>query len=416
MQMCHVRNCLLYTILLCSLMPSAEAQTEWRGWRGPQQNGHSTDSSLPESWTPEDVKWRVDLPGEGQSCPVFVGDRMFLTAAEDSGRKRLVICLDSTTGKVVWSDVAWTGDPEPTHNMNGWASATCATDGSRVYAFFGHGGGLFCYSVDGKQLWNQNLGAFAGPWGTAASPVLVEDMVIQNCDSDENAYLAAFHKVTGEPIWKTDREDYRGWSTPILLTVNGRQELILNGHTGVRAYDPATGKELWYCEGFSGRGSPTVTPAGGLVHAVCGLRGDTYAVRPGGDGNVTDTHRVWHSPRKAARDLPSPIVLDEQSFVMDMMRATLTSYDIETGRELWRERVADAGRVGRMCASPVAWNNTAYFVSESGTTFGIGAGRGMKPVSENSVNSSPGEIFRTSIIPHKGKLYLRSNRAIYCIE
>lgn len=402
------------TVLLMSPLTAAEIQ--WQGWRGPQQNGHSTDTSLPAAWTPDNVRWRAELPGEGQSCPVFVGDRVFLTAAEDDGRKRLLLCLDTKTGEEVWREVVWTGEPEPTHDMNGWASATCATDGSRVYAFFGHGGGLFCYSVDGKKLWNQPLGGFAGPWGTAASPVLVGDLVIQNCDADEDAALAAFHKVTGELIWKTDRENYRGWSTPVLLTVNGRQELILNGHTGVRAYDPGTGKELWYCEGFSGRGSPTVTPAAGLVHAVCGLRGDTYAVRPGGDGNVTNTHRAWHAPRKTARDLPSPIVLGDQSLVMDMMRATLTSYDIETGRELWRNRVAEAGRVGRMCASPVAWNDTAYFVSESGTTFGISAGATMKLVSENQVNSQPREIFRTSIIPNDGRLYLRSHTALYCIE
>ena len=145
----------------------------------------------------------------------------------------------------LWEHVAWTGEPEKSHVMNGWASATCATDGEVVVAFFGKGG-LHAYAVDGQPLWSRDLGPFEGPWGTAASPVIVGDLVIQNGDSDRDAFLEAFDRKTGKTVWRRPRPDHRGWSTPILVQHDGREQLVLNGHTGVTAYDPATGAELWF--------------------------------------------------------------------------------------------------------------------------------------------------------------------------
>jgi outer membrane protein assembly factor BamB len=411
------RSSRLFALLaLCVLSASVlQAESEWPRWRGPHQNGHSLETDLPVEWGPESVVWRTPLEGAGQSSPVIFGERIFLTTALDRGRQRVVMCYDRNDGRQLWSDVAWTGEPEPTHEMNGWASATCTTDGERVYAFFGRGGGLFCYSVEGKKLWQKELGQFEGPWGTAAAPILSGELVIQNCDADENAYLIAFDKVTGEEVWKTERENARGWSTPILIEANGRTEMVLNGHSGVRAYDPQTGKELWFCQGFTGRGAPTATPAGDLLHIVCGLRGDTYAVRPGGNGNVTATHRVWNSPRNTARDLPSPIVIDQTTMVMDMRRATLTAYDIQTGKELWRRRVGEASNLGQFCATPVSWNGLAFFTGELGKTLVIRTGEDMEIVATNTVNSEDGELFRASITPSEGQLFLRSDKALYCV-
>ncbi|MCA9058832.1 MAG: PQQ-binding-like beta-propeller repeat protein [Planctomycetaceae bacterium] len=406
---------ILSAFLLCLPSYSRAAEPEWRGWRGPDQNGHASQPDLPITWDRSHVLWRTSLPGKGQSSPVIAGDRIFLTSALEDGRQRVVMAVDRKSGELLWSHVAWTGEPEPSHIMNGWASATCATDGERVFAFFGKGGGLLCYSVAGEKLWQQELGDFEGPWGTAAAPVIVGDLVIQNCDADSNAFLVAFDRSSGRQVWRTKREDARGWSTPIVIHVNGRDELVLNGDSGVRAYDPATGTELWYCKSFSGRGTPTVTPAGDLLHVVCGLRGDTYAVRPGGNGDVTATHMAWHTPRNTSRDLPSPIVLGEQSLVMDMRRATISSYDIRTGKEVWRQRVGDSAATGQFCATPVAWNNTAFFVAESGKTWAVRAGAEMEVVAVNDIAADDSEIFRSSITPSGNQLFLRSSTALYCI-
>jgi outer membrane protein assembly factor BamB len=360
------------------------------------------------TWAAADVAWRTPLKGLGHSSPVVHGERIFLTSAEEEGRKRLVFCVHRDDGRVLWEDVAWTGTPEPSNQLNGWASASCVTDGERVYAFFGRGGGLFCYSIDGKRLWQKDLGHFEGPWGTAACPVLVGDLVIQNCDADSNAYLVAFNKRTGDEAWRVDREDFRGWSTPVLIEAGGRTELVLNGHSAVRGYDPATGKEIWSCASFNGRGEPTVTPAGGLLYLVNGLPGDCYAVRPGGNGDVTATHRVWHAGRNG-RDLPSPIVIDGVLMIAGHRNCVITGYAAATGKELWRIRVGD-----EMSASPVAWNGRAFFVRTAGETLVIDPKAG-EIVATNTVKHDRDELFRASLAPSDGQVFLRSDGALYCI-
>ncbi|MBW3541847.1 MAG: PQQ-like beta-propeller repeat protein, partial [Planctomycetes bacterium] len=275
---------LLVALSAASGQPADEAY--WARWRGPQHNGHASGEGLPTTWNADSIIWKTDLPGQGQASPITWGDRIFLTSALEDGRQRVVFAVDRNDGRILWQKIVWQGEPEPTHVMNGWASASCTTDGERVYAFFGRGGGLFCLSVDGEVLWSHHLGDFEGPWGTAACPVLAGDFVVQNCDADRDARIVAFDKKTGEPAWETKRPDHRGWSTPILVNVAGREELVVNGHDGPRAYDPANGRELWHVKSFNGRGSPTVTPWEDLLLVINGLRGDVYAVRPGGDGSV----------------------------------------------------------------------------------------------------------------------------------
>lgn len=406
---CYCVGAFLLTVLAGPAC--VEAQSNWPRWRGPSQDGHSSETGLPTRWTPDEVQWRVPLKGRGQSSPIIWGERIFLTTAVDEGRQRVVMCLDRSDGRLLWEHVVWTGEPEMSHTMNGWASASCVTDGERVYAFFGRGGGLHCFAVEGDSLWQRDLGRFVmeTDWGTAASPVLVDGLVIQNCDADEDAYLIALDQQTGEVAWRTPRENYRGWSTPVLIETSVRQELVLNGHTGVRAYDPATGKELWYCQGFNGRGSPTVTPADGLLHVVNGLSGDTYAVRPGGNGNVTSSHMAWHAPRKG-RDLSSPIVVNGTLIISGLRSAIITAYDAQDGRELWKERVG-----GQISASPISWNGKAFFVSEAGDTLVVDPQASPPIVARNTVESEPGELFRSCIAPSDGQVFLRSDRALYCI-
>jgi len=277
------------------------------------------------------------LKGRGQSSPIFWDERIFLTTASSDGRERQVVCLNRNDGRTLWEKTAWTGEPESLHKMNTWASPTCATDGERVYAFFGRGGGIFCYSLDGELVWSKELGTFEGPWGTAASPLLVGNLVIQNCDADKDAYIVGLDKKTGQEVWRTPRDNFRGWSTPILVKVGDHEEVVVNGHTGPKGYDPATGKELWYCKSFNGRGEPTVTPGpGGLLCVINGLKGDIYAIRPGGQGTVTETHMAWHSPRKTGRDLPSPIVVKKTLLAMEQEGedSLLTTCWSNSGRKL----------------------------------------------------------------------------------
>jgi outer membrane protein assembly factor BamB len=391
-----------------SLADACRAEANWPRWRGPHEDGHSSEAHLPVKWDAKSIAWKVPLPGRGQSTPVIWGERMFLTTALDDGRERRVLCLDRNGGKILWQQTAWTGQPEKSHIMNGWASPSCVTDGQIVVAFFGIGG-LHAYTVDGKPLWSRELGSFESPWGVAACPVIVGDRVIQNCDSDAGAYLIALEKSSGETAWKTTRPDHRGWSTPILVKAGGRQELVLNGHDAVRGYDPENGKELWSCRSFNGRGEPTVTPAGDVLCVVNGLGGDIYAVRPGGSGDVTDTRMAWHTPRKGGRDIPSPIVVGKYITVVNM-KGIATCYDAASGHEVWKDRIG-----ANFSSSPIAAGGLAYFQSENGDTVVLRPGPKLDIVARNSLEPSSEEIFRASLVPSEEQIFSRSDRVLYCI-
>src|SRR5262245_41148716 len=396
-------------VILLSIVRESSAESNWPRWRGPRGDGHSTETNLPERWSAESVAWKTPLTGIGQSSPIVWSDRIFLTSARERGRERSVLCIDSRNGKMLWEHVAWTGEPEKIHEMNSWASASCATDGEFVVASFGKGG-LHAYSLDGKHLWSRDLGPFEGPWGTDACPILVGELVVQNGDADADAFIMGLDKHTGETVWTTPRFNSRGWSTPILVQAGGRTEMVLNGHNGVTAYDPATGKEFWFCKSFNGRGEPTITPAGGLLCAVNGLRGDSYAIRPGGNGEVTATRPAWHTPRAGGRDTPSPIVIDGFIVVVDM-KGTATCYEGKTGKELWKQRICN-----QISSSPIAARGLAFFQDEQGETVVLKPGSKPDIVARNSLGNTGDEVFRASLAPVSGKFFSRSNQALYCIS
>ncbi|MBW3596083.1 MAG: PQQ-binding-like beta-propeller repeat protein [Planctomycetes bacterium] len=382
------------------------AETNWPRWRGPAGTGH-TDAKLPVEWGREAVRWQVELPGVGQSSPVVWEDRIFLTSASDDGLTRMVFCLSRDNGALLWKQEIAASSAEPLHKMNTFASATCATDGEVVAAFFGRGG-LHAFTLDGKKLWSRDFGAFEGPWGTGASPVIVDNLVIQNCDADNAAYLVAVDKWTGETVWRTPRDVFRGWSTPVLVEVNGAPQLIMNGHTGIAAYDPVTGEQCWLAPGDRGRGTPTVAPYQDLVIAVGGRPGDMWAVRPAEcSGEKID--EVWRTKRIGGRDLPSPIVVGDTLFVVSM-QGVASSYEAATGKLLSRARLG-----GNFSASPIAAGGKIYLPSEEGEILVIEAGDQINVIARNPVDAGNDEIFRASLAVHRGQLLCRSDRRLYCI-
>ena len=212
------------------------AEAHWPRFRGADGSGH-VSADLPVEWNADDVVWRTELDGRGQSSPCIWGDKLFLTTArktEDERVERFVLCVDRRTGKLLWQQSAHVGPAEANHGMNTFATPTCACDGQRVAAFFGRGR-LHGFDMAGKKLWPRDLGEFPGPWGTAASPIIVDDMVIQNCDAQGRSFVIAVHKDTGQTVWQTDRGEMPrgGWSTPIVINTGSRKELILNGEYGV---------------------------------------------------------------------------------------------------------------------------------------------------------------------------------------
>lgn len=400
-------TCLCWIVLIDPVAGDAN----WPRFRGPDGTGHTVEKGLPVSWDAKSVVWKTALKGQGQSVPVIWGDRIFLTSAEENGKQRLVICVDRKTGKVLWEQVAWKGTPEASHAMNGWASATCATDGEHVVASFGKGG-LHCYTVEGKHVWSRELGEFLSKTkrGTAASPVLAGNLVIQNGDSESDPFLFGIEKLTGKTVWKVDRPAREGYSTPILVPAKDKQELVLNGDPFIAGYDPATGKQLWTCKSFAPRGEPTPTFANGVIYVINGQPGDIYAVRPGGTGDVTSTHMVWHTPRKSGRDQPSPIVSGDYLLVSNM-EGIVNCYDVKSGKDLWKDRISTA----RISASPVAAEGKVYFINEGGQVIVVEPGKELKVVAKNTVGSAANEVFRATPTPCGGQFFIRSDRVLYCV-
>ncbi len=389
--------------------PAAQAEVRWPRWRGPRGDGHSPESQLPIQWDHSHVRWRTALESGGESSPIVWDEKVFLTTAGKDGRHRNIVCIDRRDGNVIWEkQIEHAGELEQLHKMNSFASPTCATDGEVVVAFFGNAG-LHAYTLEGRPLWSKTLGTFDNIWGPAASPVIVDDLVIQNGDADSDAFLAAFDKRTGDEVWRVPRPNHRGWSTPVLIDADGRRELVLNGHEGVAAYDPASGKLLWSCRGFAGRGEPTATPGDAMVFLVNGLAGDVYAVAPGGSGDVTGSRMRWHTPRKVGRDLPSPILLGD-CLVVSSMGGVVVGYDAADGSQLWTDRLK-----GNFSASPIAAGGRAYFQAEDGSVAVVEAGSRLKLVARNTLDVDPDEIFRATPAPCDGQFLLRSDRALYCI-
>jgi outer membrane protein assembly factor BamB len=331
----------------------------WTHLRGPTQQGYVKDDKVPLKWSEtENLAWKTKLPGNGHSTPIIYGDRVFLTSANAKGSERYVICVNAKNGEILWQKTAVKDAPkEDTHNWNGYASASCATDGKHVVAFFGTPG-AFCYDLEGKELWHESFGVFTSEagWGVAASPIIFENQVIINCDNDgakglkgakdvETApmNLIALDLATGKTKWKTPRNQGRGFGTPRLMRVaSGRIDLVLNGPLSCVGYDPATGKELWHSTrtdaGDQMRfGEPLPVNDRDMLFVMSGRPGPCQALKLPGDGDVTKSHLVWGGSRKGHRDVSSPILWDHRVYCADN-KGYVSCYDLANGKELFNER------------------------------------------------------------------------------
>lgn len=405
----------------------------WPHWRGPSGQGHTDDTRVPLTWSEKDnILWKVELPAGGNSTPIIWGDRIFLTGAGPRGSERQVFCLCVRDGKLLWKQTAARGVAfEKSHTWNGYASASCTTDGERVYAFFGTPG-LFCYDLDGRLLWKHTFGIFTSQagWGTAASPFLYEDLVIQNCDNDGPAALPPGHeaseaapqalvaldKRTGEVRWTTPRNQGRGFSTPRLVSVaGGRVDLILNGPLGLWGYDPRTGKERWHCTRRDPRqqqrfGEPLPVNDGETLFVASGRPGPCQALRLPDSGDVTRSHVLWQKPRRGHRDVSSPILWQGRVYAADS-KGVLTCYDLKTGTELYNERITP----GKSLASPIAVRGKLLFVLDNGDTAVIEPGPALRVVRRNRLGSGRALDFVASPAVADGRLFLRSQTHLYCI-
>ncbi|HKG22807.1 MAG TPA: PQQ-binding-like beta-propeller repeat protein, partial [Blastocatellia bacterium] len=427
-------------LLLLFSLNSAAANEKWPQFRGPQSLGVADDPSLPDTWSvAENVAWKTGIPGSGWSSPVVWGDRIFITSVISSnegeqpkkglyfgGERKapsdehrwMVYCVDFKTGKIRWSQEVNRGTPPgPRHLKNTYASETPVTDGERVYAYFGTLG-LFCFNMDGKQLWAKRWGPFNTRfgWGTAASPVLHKDRLYIVNDNEDDSFVVAFDKKTGQQAWRVKREEGSNWATPYVWENEYRTELVTSGTKRVRSYD-LDGKLLWELTGMSSIAIPTPFSKFGMVYITSGYVGDqhrpVYAIRPGATGNITlgqgetsNNYIAWYQPQAGPYN-PSPLIYGELYYTL-LDRGFLTCHDARTGKEIYGKQRMESG-AGAFTASPWAYNGKIFCLSEDGDAFVIQAGPEYKLVGKNSLNemcmATPAIAGGSLIIRTASKLY-----------
>ena len=366
---------------------AGEGARFWPRWRGPSGQGLVSPGKYANTWSPtRNVKWKVRVPGEGNSSPIVWGDRLYLTTAQNGGAKLTLVAFNRADGKQVWESPIPQNGIEYVHQKNGHASSTPVTDGKLIYASFGRHG-LAAFDMNGKTVWHRQFGVIDNYHGPAGSPVLYKDRVFLYQDhegsSTQRAFVAAFDAATGKTIWETPRHETVGWGTPVVITAGGRDELVVNSQRRVAAYDPATGKELWTVRGMTFEVIPTPVVGEDLVFASSGRAGPTYAIRPGGSGDVTSTHVAWSTP-KGSPFVPSGIVHDGLLYLINDMQSILTVYEARTGTLVYQGRLGVAQREG-FSASPVVVNGEVFLTNDDGETFVVKAGREFKLLHTNTL-------------------------------
>lgn len=389
-----------------TLMPIEGADRQWPRLRGPDGQGTAVDTEMPLRWSAsENVVWKTAVPGRGNSSPVVWGDRIFITSATPNGNERKIVCYARSDGRLLWEHAAppATGK-EWLYSKNTFASSTPVTDGQRVIAFLGSSG-LLCVDFEGHRQWHVELGLFPTMHGPGTSALLYKDKVI--CIQYQNrgkTLFAAFDKKTGAKRWQHERPNAMCWSTPVILRVGDHDELVYNGSSSLAGYDPETGNERWHAAGTSEESIPTAVVGGGLIYSLSGRNGPMMAVRPGGNGDVTDTHIVWRKLRGGPH-VPSPLYHEGRLYIVNDT-GIVTCLDAADGRTVWQNRLP-----GRFSMSPVEAIGRILVTSEDGRSTIFKAGDKFEVLAENEL----GETVLATPALLAGQLYFRSAGHLWCI-
>jgi outer membrane protein assembly factor BamB len=400
------------------------AAEDWPVWRGPRGDGTSTDQHAPIKWkaagSEENIAWKVSLDGTGHSSPIISAGRIFVTACDEATGKRLLTCFDRATGKSLWQRDVLTAPLEFKHGLNSFASSTPAGDGEQVYVAFlepnesGKGKSdatpgkmtVAAFNYRGEQQWRVQPGDFSSRHGFCSCPVLFKNLVILNGDHDGDAYLVALDRATGKTVWKTPRENKtRSYVTPIIREIDGRTQMVLSGSKCVASYDPNTGKRQWIVDGPTEQFVASMVFDGKLLFLTAGFpEHHIVALRPGGEGNVTDKNIVWRTTRGAAY-VPSPVVIGDDLLVVSD-EGIASCFDTATGTRHWTQRIGS-----HYSGSLVAAGGLAYFTDDSGVTKVVRPGKKFDLVSQNEL----GEHVFASLGVSDGQIFVRSEKHLYAI-
>ncbi|MBM4037909.1 MAG: hypothetical protein FJ290_05290 [Planctomycetes bacterium] len=400
------------------LPPIRPAATDWPWWRGERQDSIATAATNPPvTWSKtENVVWRADVPGRGHGSPTLWGERIFLPTADEKEKVQYLLCFDRRDGKKLWQTELHRGGFMRLHPKNSHASATPACDGERVFMPFIVQGGIWLDAVglDGKIVWQKRLGNFESLHGFAASPVFYKSLVIVVADAIKNSFIIAVHRRapgagdgSGEVAWKIDRPSYKlgTYASPSVGRVAGRDQLLHQGPYKLFSYDPATGKELWRCDGPDESTCSNPTFDDTHVWAAAGFpKLNLMCVRADGSGDVTKTHLAWMKRDKMAY-VPSMLLSDGLLYMVED-EGRLYCFEPKTGEVVWETKLA-----AKFSASPVLAGGRIYVPSEAGVTYVYKPGRKFELLAQNDLGDGG---FATPVFIGD-RIYLRTLHSLYCL-
>jgi len=400
-------------VLMAGLASTKVCAEDWTEFRGPTSQGHSTTTHLPTHWSrTENIAWSREVPGKGWSSPIVLKKRLYLTTAVPAGpatspQSLRAVCMSAETGEMLWNvEVFQQPAGAPVHDKNSHASATPVTDGKRLFVHFGPHGTACLALDDGQIVWRNEELQYSPVHGNGGSPVLVNGLVVVNCDGSDRQFVAALDQQSGMIRWQSPRNlnPERGFSfgTPLVITVAGRKQVISAGSDGVQAFDPGDGGEIWrvtYPGGYSVVPRPVF--GAGLLFVCTGYNSPVLlAIRPeGAQGDVTATHVVWQS-NKGVPHNPSPLLVDDAVYLVSD-KGVATCLDADTGRERWHERLG-----GNFSASPLYADGKIFVQSEEGDGIVFSPGGKYQELGRNPLD----ERTLASYAVGDGALFIRSER------
>lgn len=409
----HQLILVLSGLIISTLLTGASAQ-DWPQYRGPGSLGIGQAKHLPTTWSDtENLAWKTPLPGAGSSSPIVLDGKLYLTCYSGYGIEGSegtiddlmlhLVCVDVGTGKILWNTPVKPALPEQSKvRDHGYAAQTPVTDGKHLYVFFGKTG-VFKFDLQGKQIWNTSVGSRTHGWGSGTSPVLYKNLVIVNA-SVESKDLVALDKQSGDEVWRSGGMD-SSWNTPHLVkTADGRDELAVTVKDFVLGFDPATGAELWRCDAIADYICPSIVSQDGILYAIGGRRSQAVAIRSGGRGDVTNTHKLWHV--KVGANVSSPLIHDGHLYWVSDRNNTAYCLNLKDGSVTFEQKIA-----AQPYASIMMADNKFYVVTRRGGTLVLAAKPQYQLLAHNKL-SDEGQ-FNASPVVTNDRLILRSDQNLY---